>query len=212
MAMNGYGAFSFTDPLGSISTLGVYMVDPTLNILDPNNTTNAAGEGGALIAEMDSSLIGTGALIPQSDTNLGHLSGPYAFGAQGYTDTDGVGNDEFDFVGEGTLSSGAFAGTGVLSDPFGALTGGAVESANATFNGTFTERNPGRSVATLSVAASNNPPDFATVDLTVTLYQANAGQAFWVETDDGMEFGGSVQSNTLPVADLKKAQQKSQKH
>lgn len=212
MAMNGYGSFSFTDPLGSISMLGVYMVDPTLNILDPNNTTNAAGEGGALIAEMDSNLVGTGALIPQSDTTLGHLSGPYAFGAQGYTDTDGVGNDEFDFVGEGTLSSGVFAATGVLSDPFGALTGDAVESANATFNATFTERNSGRSVATLSVAASNNPPDFATVDLTVTLYQANAGQAFWVETDDGMEFGGSVQSNTLPVADLKKAQQKSQKH
>ncbi len=211
IAGNGYGSLSFTDGLGSISALGVYIVDPTLNILDPNNTTNTAGEGGALIAEMDANLVGTGALIPQTDTLLGRFTGAFAFGAQGYTNTDGVGNDEFDFVGEGAIASGAFTGTGVLSDPFGALTGTAVESSNATFHATFVENNPGRSGATLAVAASNNPPDFGTVDLTVILYQANAGQAFWVEMDNGMEFGGSVQSNTLPVTGLKMAQQKSQK-
>jgi|SRR5580704_2188035 hypothetical protein len=210
IAGNGYGSLSFTDGLGSISAFGVYMVDPTLNILDPNNATDA--NGGALIAEMDANLVGAGALIPQTDPALDHFRGLFALGAQGYTNTDGVGNDEFDFVAEGGISSGALTATGVLSDPFAALTGTAVESPNATFNAAFVERRAGRSTASLTIGANNTPPDFGTVVLTVTLYQANAGQAFWVEVDNGMEFGGSIQSSTLPVPDLRKTQQKSQKH
>jgi hypothetical protein len=54
---NGYGSFAFntTNPnypgLGDITTLGIYMTDPALNLNDPNNTT---GGGGALVVDLDS--------------------------------------------------------------------------------------------------------------------------------------------------------------
>jgi hypothetical protein len=143
------------------------------------------------------SLVGIGALIPQTDPALGDVATAVTFGAQGDTN---VTNDEFDFVGEGTMAGGVFAGTGALSDPFGALTGTDVESTNAVFNATFAGdgAHPGRSTTGLAVSASNGT-DFGTVTLGVTAYQANGGQLFWVETDDGAFFGGSIQANTLVV-------------
>ncbi|HXN18020.1 MAG TPA: hypothetical protein VN875_06780 [Candidatus Binatus sp.] len=197
MASDGYGAMNFTTALNSVTTFGIYAVDPTLNLLDPNNPLPAGEAGGALIAEMDS-LVGIGALIPQTDAALGDVTSPVTFGAQGRTNTDGVGNDEFDFVGAGPFSGGLDNATGVLSDPVGALTGTAVESTNAVFNASFAAdgSNPGRSTTTLVVSASNGT-DFGTVDLAVTAYQANAGQLFWIETDDTSFFNGSIQANTL---------------
>jgi hypothetical protein len=197
LASDGYGAMNFTTALNSVTTFGIYAVDPTLNILDPNNPLPAGEGGGALIAEMDS-LVGIGALIPQTDTALGDVTSPVTFGAQGRTNTDGVGNDEFDFAGAGPFSGGLNSATGVLSDPLGALTGTEVESPNAVFNASFAAdgSNPGRSTTTLVVSASNGT-DFGTVDLSVTAYQANAGQLFWIETDDTSFFNGSIQANTL---------------
>jgi hypothetical protein len=200
LAANGYGAITFTSGnLNSVSVLGVFAVDPTLNILDPNNPV---GSGGALIAEMDS-LVGTGALIPQTDTALGDVTSPVTFGAQGRTNTDGVENDEFDFAGGGPFSSGLNAATGVLSDPLGALTGTAGEF-NATFNGTFTDTGVGRFTSTLTVSATNGT-DFTAVPLTVTAYEANANQLFWIETDDTSFFNGSIQGGALDGGGAKPA-------
>ena len=153
--------------------------------------------GGALIAEMDS-LVGTGALIPQTDAALGDVTSPVTFGAQGRTNTDGVGNDEFDFVGTGPFSGAVLDNaTGALSDPLGALTGTAGEF-NATFNATFTddETGVGRSTSTFTVSATNGT-DFTAVPLTVTAYEANPNQLFWIETDDTSFFNGSIQGGAL---------------
>ena len=197
LAADGYGGITFSSTnLNSVAVFGVYAVDPTLNILDPNNPGEGVG-GGALIAEMDG-LVGIGALIPQTNTSLGGVSSFATIGAQGETNTDGVGDDEFDFVGEGPFGGGALNGaTGSLSDPFGALTGTAGEF-NATFNGTFTDDGTGvgRSTATLAVSATDGV-DFGTVDLAVTAYEANASQLFWIETDDTSFFNGSIQANTI---------------
>lgn len=220
---SGYGNFTFgaADGLGSMLVLGVYAVDPALNILDPNNTTNTAGEGGALFAEMDANLVGTGALIPQTDTGLGDLAGSFAFGAQGNGTAQSTVIDEFDFLGEGAIASGAFTGTGVLSDPFGSLTATLVQSTNAAFSATFVDDGGGigRSTSNFGVSATFTPPatpDFPTVTLAVTVYEANAGQAFWIDTDDLSDvFAGSIQSNTgIAAAAKKKAQAstKNQKH
>ena len=46
----GYGSMTDITGLGSIHTLGLYATDPTLNLLDPNNTT-AANLGAALVLE-----------------------------------------------------------------------------------------------------------------------------------------------------------------
>ena len=99
------------------------MTDPNLNLTDPNNTTS--GLGGALIADMDVPLAGgTGVLIPQTDTSSASFTGNYAFGSQ-------VINDfccEFDFVGQGSVTGGMFAGTGLVSDPFFTLGGNTTNS------------------------------------------------------------------------------------
>ena len=85
-AGNGFIAIDDGD-LADIVTLGVYVVDPTLNILDPNDTTDSLG--GALVSEMDANLVGTGSLVPQpSGIDPADFSGPYAFGAQGDTADD----------------------------------------------------------------------------------------------------------------------------
>jgi hypothetical protein len=227
---SGYGNFTFgpADGLGSMLVLGVYAVDPALNILDPNNTTNTAGEGGSLFAEMDANLVGVGVLIPQTDTALGDLAGTFAFGVQGSgTAQSTVGPppvtiiDEFDFLGEGAIAGGAFTGAGVLSDPFGSLTATFVQSTNAAFSAAFVDDGEGigRSTSNFQVSATFTPPatpDFPTVALAVTVYEANAGQAFWVDTDDLTDvFAGSIQSNTGVVAAAKKraqARTKNQKH
>src|ERR1700722_9971770 len=227
---SGYGNFTFgnADGLGSMLVLGVYAVAPALNILDPNNTTNTVGEGGALFAEMDANLVGTGVLIPQTDTALTALAGPFVFGAQGDgTAESTVGPppvtviDEFDFVGEGAIAGGAFTGTGVLSDPFGSLTATSVQSTNAAFSASFVDdlEGIGRSTSNLQVSATFTPPatpDFPTVTLAVTVYEANAGQAFWIDTDDLTDvFAGSIQSNTGVTAAVKKrlqARTTNQKH
>jgi hypothetical protein len=232
LASTGYGSFTFVDGLGSIAAFGAYAVDPTLNILDPNNPLSAGQAGGALIAEMDMNLVGAGVLIPQTDSALGDFTGAFAFGAQGVGTAlstftpppPDIIINEFDFVGEGAIAAGALNGTGIVSDPFGALTTNLVESPNASFAAAFTADggNPGRSTATLAVTASNTPPDFSEVDLTVTAYQANAGQAFWIDmdapnaTDAADVFVGSIELNTgVPAAAAKKraqARTNNQKH
>ena len=210
LAGNGYGTFNFDGGFGDITTLGLYAVDPALNILDPNNPS--AGGSDAVLAEMDSNLVGTGALLPQTDTSVASFAGFYAFGAQGQTFS---GFNEFDFLGGATVSEAktALAGKGFLSDPFATLTGGG-ESRTATFTTTALPdaANPGR--YTLNpVAVASTASDFAPFDFTtVTAYQANGQQLFWVEVDLHNEFGGSLQQNPASVPpDAKKAKPKSEK-
>ena len=191
LASDGRGFFTFTSGLGSISVLGVYAVDSSLNILDPNNTTS--GGGGALIAEMDANLVGIGSIVPQTDIVVADFSGSYAFGAQGDTSANA---NEFDFVGVAKVTepAGTFAGTGALSDPFATQTSG-VESSTATFTATATPDLLNKGRYTLNpVAVASTASDFTAFDFaSVTVYQASAGQLFWVEVDNGSFFGGSLE-------------------
>ncbi len=203
---NGFGRMLFNAGFGTVVNLGIYAVDPTLNILDPNNPT---GGGGAVLAEIDGNHIGIGALIPQTDTTAADFTGDYTFGAQGISDAN---SGEFDFLGEATVTSGAFSGTGAVSDPFGTLTGTAVESSSVNFTSTATPdaHNPGRfTFAPLAVTVGGG----AAINLSFTAYQANAGQLFWVEVDPTLASGGSIQQNTLAGASPANiAKPKNQKH
>jgi hypothetical protein len=210
LAPNGYGTFNFDAGFGDVTTLGIYAVDPALNVLDPNNPS--AGGGSAVLAEMDRNLVGVGVLLPQSDTTVAHFAGFYAFGGQGQTF---AGFNEFDFLGGASVSeaNAAFAGTGFLSDPFATLTAG-VESQTAAFAATASpdRANPGR--YTLNpVAVASSASDFAPFDFTsVTAYQANGQQLFWLAVDPHTEFGGSLQQNPASVSpDAKKAKLKNHK-
>jgi hypothetical protein len=209
---NGYGSMDF-DSFDTVATLGVYAVDPMLNILDPNNTSDTADSGGALIAEMDINLVGIGSIVPQTDVTVASFAGNYAFGAQGDTSE----GDEFDFVGTTLVTPGAttstFVGEGALSDPADALGTGGLESSTATFNATATPDpvNAGRyTLGPLTVASSAAPPDFDTLTFTtVSAYQASGGQLFWLEVDEGSYFLGPLEQGPGPSSDARKAQAKS---
>jgi len=186
IASNGYGSLTITPgDLGDVSALGIYMTDPNLNLNDPNNTTS--GLGGALVADLDVNLNGTGVLIPQTDTSAASFAGNYAFGAQDYWGCSGV--CEFDLVGQGSVTGGTLSGTGLVSDPFGFF-GASTADSGVTFSGTATPdgANAGRYTIPLAVTA-----DGALVDFQVVIYQASGGQLFWVDEDIDSLFLGSLQ-------------------
>src|SRR5271170_7392825 len=121
----GYGSMTGVTGLGSIHKLGLYATDPTLNLLDPNNTT-AANLGAALVIDLDDFGQGTGIVVPQGTiaSDGSDLNHSYGFGAQAYTGNGSgtwpTGNPgwEYDFVGQGTFASLVFKTPADISDPF----------------------------------------------------------------------------------------------
>jgi hypothetical protein len=181
---NGYGSLTIpSGDLGDVSALGIYMTDPNLNLNDPNNTTS--GLGGALVADLDLSLNGTGVLIPQTDTSTADFTGNYAFGAQEYFDF----YYGFDFVGQGPVADLALSGTGLVSDPFEFFSGDTKDS-GVTFSGTASPdgANAGRYTFPLAITVAGSENDFQ-----VVIYQASGGQLFWLDEDSGSVFLGLLQ-------------------
>jgi hypothetical protein len=76
----GYGSMTGITGLGSIHTLGLYATDPTLNLLDPNNTT-ASNPGAALVLGLDDFAQPTGVVIQQGTvaSDGSDLDHSYAF-------------------------------------------------------------------------------------------------------------------------------------
>jgi len=224
---NGYSYLSLTTPLQDFANLGIYMTDPNLNLNDPNNTSS--GLGGALVADMDGYFLnGAGVLIPQTDTTPGHFTGSagtYAFGAQdsNYLDLTGLQTgSEFDFVGEGSFTTGAFAGTGLLNDVFDAL-GTALPDTGVTFSGTplpdATESTTGR-YTLFSPNPTPNPlvvtiPTATpiAVDFNVVIYQASGTQLFWLDEDEFSLWLGPIeqQGSLTGVPAIKRGAAKSAK-
>ncbi len=208
---NGYGNLTITaGMLGDVSVLGLYMTDPNLNLLDPNNTTT--GLGGGLIADMDPVAFvagGTGILLPQTDNSVTSFSGStnsYAFGAQ---DID-VFCCEFDFVGQGSFASGVLTGTGLVSDPSADLSGDLTTNSGVTFSATPLPdpSNLGR-YTMLSTNTVPNPLNI-TIGATaypfnVIVYQASGDQLLWFDEDGltlGSVFLGSLQRQQLPLSGI----------
>ncbi|HXN71448.1 MAG TPA: hypothetical protein VN861_02730 [Candidatus Acidoferrales bacterium] len=199
---NGFGTMTFEEGFGDTANFGIYAVDPTLNILDPNDTTDTLG--GALIAEMDDTLIGTGSIVPQSDIVVADFSGNYAGGGQGVSVQFSA--DEFDFLTLATVTEpgGGFTGLVGVSDPFEVLTDSVILTTDASFTGNAVPSQiAGRyDLNPLALSA----PEFDTINMAVGVYQASGQQLFWVETDSNTYFGGSLeQFPGTGGADAKKA-------
>lgn len=197
---NGYGFLAVTsENLGDVTNFGVYMTDPTLNLSDPNNTTS--GTGGALLAEMDT-LVGTGFITPQTDTKTSSFTGMYGLGAQEFNTLGEVGW-EFDWLGQGTLTSFAFgsSSTGLINDAWATLSSTLKSPMAISGTATPDATNVGRCTfsdeGALSIAYGGN-----TFPFTVTLYQAYGGYLASIETDDfGMWGGPFEQLTTATPAD-----------
>lgn len=195
----GYGTLNIqAGDLGDVSTLGLYMTDPNLNLLDPNNTDNVGSTtSGALLAGLDPNpapLAGTGILVPQTDTAAADFTGNYAFGAQEFNSA--VDFWEWDFVGQGPVTftvgppTNALSGTGLVSDPglfFGAgeTNGGVGISGTAIPDGN--EADTGRYTIPLVYTLGDGAP------YTVVIYQASGSQLFWLNEDTNSLFLGSLQ-------------------
>jgi hypothetical protein len=212
---NGYGSLTIpSGQLGDVSALGIYATDPTLNLNDPNNTASpGAGNAfaSALVVDLDTNVIGSGVLVPQTDNATTSFAGNYALGFQDFVD-DGISvSGELDFVGNATATATAPAlltGNGVMSDPFDLL-GGASFSEPGTFTSPIMPDalNLGRyeiSPFSISVQTVTTPIPYLAI-----VYQASGGQLFWMEDGaDGQAsvFGGQLQQQALPLgADAKRA-------
>lgn len=191
IASNGYGNLTDTsENLQDVSVLGIYMTDPNLNLNDPNNTTS--GLGGALVADLDAHVTGTGVLIPQTDTATDSFAGNYAFGAQNYWGCMGV--CEFDLVGQGSVTSGVLAGTGLVNDIFSFFNTSTTDS-GVTFAATISPDgvNAGRYANLLAVTVSGTE-----TDLTTVTYQASGDQLIWLDEDSGsLSLGSFEQQGSL---------------
>ena len=178
---NGYGSMTITGGvLGSVSVLGIYATDPNLNLNDPNNT--ASGLGGALVTDLDVPLGGSGLLVPQTDTDTASFNGNYAFGGQDFNFLAEGAGWEFDFAGNGPVGGLALNGTGIISDPSDTF-GLNPTDTGRPFTGTAVPdgTNPGRYTLPLAITVAGVENDFATV-----VYQANGGQLFWLDMDNGI--------------------------
>jgi hypothetical protein len=194
---SGYGSLSITNEnkaknpgLGDVSLLGIYMVDPHLNINDPNNTTG--GTGGALVVDLggDGVTVGTGVLLPQTDTSAGSFAGSYALRGQSFSRPGA-----FSFLlGQGSVTGQALSGTGTMADLSLAYGGGGTDR-DVSFMGTAIPDgvSPGRYAMArptpLTITISGGEP----MDFTVFVYQANGGQLFWVNEDEAHLWLGSLE-------------------
>jgi hypothetical protein len=198
---NGYGALTFTkgtpSALYQVKNLGIYMTDPALNLLDPNNTTS--GMGGALVLDLDTFLTGgTGVLVSQTDTTSANFNGPYTVAAQESFSAGGF-FWEYDYLGQGAVSSLAFSGTGDVSDPFAyfgsnpalysavPMTGTAAPDANETTNGRYT-------MVPFDVAAATSS---SFDNLSLAIYQADGGTLLFMENSGSDGLGYFEQQGSL---------------
>jgi hypothetical protein len=211
VTLTGYGQFYITNGgLQDVTTLGIYLVDPTLNISDPNNPS---GGGGALVADMDPILVGTGIMLPQTDPAPGDFSGNYAFGAQVFAAPGGEGEFdgfEFDLVGAGTVTAGSnsntLSGTGSFGDLFELITSNQ-DTTGLTFNMTATPdtANLGRYGPPFEFAFTY--PGGGSADFNVVLYQVDADQLFMFEVDDnGIMAGGFEAQSPSPIVPATKTE------
>jgi len=197
---NGYGAISLAwgSAAENVVDLGVYMVDPNLNINDPNNTTTDVG--GALVADMDSMAGGVGVITPQTDTTAADFNGSYAAGFQEYNEFNPCGYCELDMVGPFTMSNGTLSTAAIgadVSDPFGTWSGTASESTGNVFTSTPLSVTAGY----FSMSQLNTTPNqlAATINglgpgiFDADIYQASATTLYWVEFDSNGVFLGPLE-------------------
>jgi|SRR5271165_1857906 len=201
IASNGYGTISFVGDgdVTATNPAGLYMVDPTLNINDPNSSGSGQPDvGGALIVDMDPGLPGGIGVITPLTT--GSFSGTYVAGFQNFNDFQCTASPcsvfEFDMISQGTMTTGAALSlTGDDSDPFGSWDGTGAESTADTF--TSTPLNVSSAVYSMSTANSPANPLAATINaapgnMDVDIYQASGTMLYWLEFDANGVFLGPI--------------------
>lgn len=174
-------------------TYNVYLTDPNLNLLDPNNPS---GSGGALLLETDAADM-IGLAIPQTDTSAS-LTGAYGILLSDQNNLGACCNYDGGLTGQFTVSTsiaGTYSGEGDFQGQ---------GNSNATpivgpLSGTFSAdgANPGRFTGSITTAPAfplapvgNTTPGTENV----SYYLANSSTGFIVETDSTAPVFGFVES------------------
>jgi hypothetical protein len=148
---NGYGTITaVVSGDTDFVTYGMYLVDPAININDPNNAT---GGGGALISELDVDDLGAGFMAPQTATALANVNNGVGF--SGDSNAGDLSNSTGQVVFD---ASGNFAGTANLND-LNPATPSATETSAATVTGMSTADavNVGRYTDSITVNGAATP-------------------------------------------------------
>ena len=178
------GTLNLTDAAGN-STFNMYVIDPSLNLLDPDSSS---GGGGALLLHTDANIIGTGSLISQISSNP-----PVIVGNQGLNLQNCIAAatpNELDLVGVLTSD-----GSGNLSKGVADYDQSNSPNAVAPFIGTFAAdaANPGRFTGSFNIPTPTGgypfiPPSVTT--LNVSFYQVNGTQILLIQTDNTANISG----------------------
>jgi hypothetical protein len=154
IAGNGTGTLQLpagVDAAGYVSSLRIFAVDPSINLLDPNN---ANGGGGALVMDYDTSAVASGLIVPQSS---GAFEGDYAVNFQ-YLGASG----ENDWVGQSVAASGGLTGTVDINDA-------GTTSASVNLTGVFTAdaAHPGRWTGSFTAGGATYSISYYQVSVTL---------------------------------------------
>jgi hypothetical protein len=190
------GTLSLTDAAGN-SMLNFYMVDPMLNILDPNNSS---GGGGALLLHTDPNINGTGILIPQVLPTPAGIVANQAINLR--NSIAGTTPNELDLVGVVTSDGAGNFKSGLADYDQDAPSPGAPVT-GAPFTGTYTtdSTNAGHFTGSFSIPVPTGgyafiPPSVAMFN--VSLYQASGSQAIIIQTDNTANVAGHLIQQLLP--------------
>jgi hypothetical protein len=186
-AFNNTPRGSITIPAGPVFTNGmtwsVYAVDPSLNLLDPNNTS---GGGGALVITNDASVLGTGVIVPQATPAQSKFAGNYALNLTSAPNT----GTEADLTGHVVADlSGNLNGTADYANSAGSAS--SFSTTSATDSGTFAPdgNNPGRLTGTLMLTGGTLNFVPGGVAQKLSYYQADGSRIFVIETDANVTTG-----------------------
>ena len=188
-SISGSPRGTITGPSGQ--TYNVYLTDPNLNLLDPNNSS---GGGGALLLETDATFSTIGMLVPQPTPSSATLLGPYALLL---SDQNNPAHSDGGFVGDfvvsptgGTIAGeGAFQGQGtnnatlIVGPVAGTLAADANHAGRYTGTITTTPAFPNGAIGGTTPGTEQ-----------VSYYMASGSQGFVVETDTVAPVTGLVEA------------------
>jgi hypothetical protein len=197
---------TLTDASGGPATFSVYPVDPALNILDPNNSSNG---GGALLLHTDANIVGSGVLLPQNLPAASNILGSNALNVEnaiatttpreavlvGVVTSDGIssfgnGVSDYDWDDANTPFL-----TVILGAPFtGAYAADASKAGH--FTGTFNIPTPAANPPALPTTYPFILP--STNIFSVSFYQASGSQALVIQTDTTANVSGRLMQQQLP--------------
>src|SRR5882762_7367458 len=189
------GTLTLMDAAGS-SNFNIYMVDPALNILDPNNSS---GGGGALLLHTDAIINGTGIVVPQAVSATPSFVANYALNLTNSITTS-TSTDESDLVGVVSSDGSSKFVNGLADyDKNDSANPAILPVLGVSFTGTFAadNTNSGRFTGSFTVTPGAYPFISATA-FNVSFYQASGSQAFVIQTDLSANVSGYLLQQQLP--------------